>query len=133
LEYPDLRRAIVSQAQKWNPQAILIEDAASGMSVLQDLQGENLTLIPVKPEKSKEVRLVAVSALIEGGRVVIPEAASWLMDFEAEISTFPAAAHDDQVDALSQALGYFREHPFDFSPQLVGTGVLRAGASLPWR
>jgi phage terminase large subunit-like protein len=38
LEYPQLRKAILAQAERWKPQAILIEDKASGQSLLQDLR-----------------------------------------------------------------------------------------------
>lgn len=132
LGYPDLRKAVISNAMTWNPDIILIEDAASGTSLIQDLEWQGLNIIPVKPEKSKEVRLVTVSAIIESGRVVIPDHAVWLADFENQMSLFPAAAHDDMVDSLSQALGYFRDHAQWFSHSIVGTGIKRIGASLPW-
>jgi phage terminase large subunit-like protein len=38
--------------------------------------------------------------------VFLPKEAPWLADFEAEIFAFPNGRHDDQVDALSQALGH---------------------------
>jgi hypothetical protein len=41
--------------------------------------------------------------------VFLPELAPWLMDFLEEISSFPAAPHDDMVDALTQALNHVRE------------------------
>src|SRR5208337_3724572 len=46
--------------------------------------------------------------LVESGRVYLPEDAPWLTDFLEEVSSFPAAPHDDMVDALSQALNYTR-------------------------
>jgi hypothetical protein len=36
----------------------------------------------------------------------LPQAAPWLTDWEAEVYSFPAATHDDQIDSLSQALDY---------------------------
>ena len=41
---------------------------------------------------------------IEAGRLFLPENAAWLADYEAELATFPNAAHDDQVDMTSQFL-----------------------------
>ena len=38
----------------------------------------------------------------------MPEAAPWLADFMDEANGFPAAPHDDIIDALSQALSYLR-------------------------
>jgi phage terminase large subunit-like protein len=38
LEYPDLKRAIISQAQAFGANTVLIEDAASGIALIQDLE-----------------------------------------------------------------------------------------------
>ena len=48
--------------------------------------------------------LSAVSPTIEAGRLFLPVNAAWLADYEAELATFPNAAHDDQVDMTSQFL-----------------------------
>ena len=37
--------------------------------------------------------------------VFLPESAQWLDEFQAEVVSFPVAAHDDQVDVLSYACG----------------------------
>ncbi len=34
----------------------------------------------------------------------VPKSAPWLADFQDEVTKFPAAKHDDQVDSLSQFL-----------------------------
>lgn len=105
LEYPDLRRAVESQAARWRPGQILVEDKASGQSVVQDIRrSTRLPILPVEPKGDKVVRLLAVSALIEAGRVHLPEFAAWLPDFESEVASFPNAVHDDQVDSMTQAL-----------------------------
>ena len=106
-QYPEIKRMVVSLQQKWNASAVLVEDKASGTPILQDLQQQSkIALIPVEPKGDKVTRLLGVSAAIEGGRVFLPQHAPWLVDFEAEIATFPNSAHDDQVDSLSQALNY---------------------------
>ncbi len=38
--------------------------------------------------------------------MLLPERASWLEDFKAELLSFPNARYDDQVDALSQFLDW---------------------------
>jgi len=48
----------------------------------------------------------AQSAKIETGQLLLPTKAHWLEDFKEEILAFPAGRHDDQVDALSQFLGW---------------------------
>lgn len=108
-EYPDLKRSFYALAEQWEPQAILVEDRASGQQLLQDARRETgLPLIAQQPKKDKVTRFAAISAMIEAGRVVLPEQAPWLADFEAELFAFPGGAHDDQVDALTQYLDWVR-------------------------
>jgi len=108
-EYPDLKRSVYSLAARWKPDAILVEDRASGQQLLQDIKREaHLPLIPVSPKHDKVTRFAAISAMIEAGRLVLPERAAWLADFESELFSFPHGAHDDQVDALSQYLDWLR-------------------------
>jgi predicted phage terminase large subunit-like protein len=109
VEYPELKRAFYSIAEKWKPVAILIEDRASGQQLIQDARREtHLPIIARNPKSDKITRFAAVSALIEAGRVELPEQAPWLADFEAELFAFPNAPHDDQVDAFTQYLDWLR-------------------------
>lgn len=109
LGYPALKRAALALAAKWRPNAVLIEDKASGQSLIQDLCAETrLPVVALKGKGDKTVRLAAESPAIEAGRVHLPEAAPWLADFEAEIAAFPNAAHDDMADSLSQFLAWAR-------------------------
>ncbi len=105
LEYPQLRKLILSQAEKWQPQGILIEDKASGQSLLQDLrQQTSLPVIACMPQADKLTRFAAVTPQIEAERLSLPHYAPWLAEFEAELFSFPETRHDDQIDALSQYL-----------------------------
>src|SRR5262249_41617638 len=45
---------------------------------------------------------------VEAGRVFLPQGAAWLPEFLDEVSSFPNCAHDDQTDALTQALNFLR-------------------------
>jgi predicted phage terminase large subunit-like protein len=79
------------------------------VSLVQSLRAETrLPILQVKPSGDKVARANAVTPLIESGRVHLPEAAPWLGDFMDEANGFPAAPHDDLIDALSQALSYLR-------------------------
>jgi hypothetical protein len=53
----------------------------------------------------------------------VPTRAPWLEDFQVEILAFPAGRHDDQVDALSQFLGWadHRSGLMSFSVPIVVT------------
>ena len=61
-------------------------------------------IIAVNPEGGKEARAAAVQPQIESGNVYLPDGADWLEAFIDEFAAFPRGRHDDQVDALSQAL-----------------------------
>jgi predicted phage terminase large subunit-like protein len=105
LEFPELKRAIQAQAMKWGAHAVLIEDAAAGQSLLQEMQrNTRLPLIPVKADRDKVSRANAVTPSHEAGLVYLPEDAAWLADFLDELASFPSAPHDDQVDALVHGL-----------------------------
>lgn len=108
LQFPDLKRRVVSEALSHGADTVLIEDAASGQQLLQILIHEDHNGMPRpvrrRPEGDKLTRMSAQSALIEQGRLVLPLNASWLADFEHELFAFPNGRHDDQVDALAQLL-----------------------------
>ncbi len=109
LEYPELKRTSIALAEKWSPDVILIEDKASGQSLLQDLKRETkLPCVAVRPVGDKISRFAAVTAMIEAGRVFIPNRSAWLADFEMQILSFPNAAHDDMVDSMTQFLSWAR-------------------------
>ena len=109
LDYPGLRRRVVSEARKYDPDRVLIELAGSGTSLFQDLRMDgSVPVWGIKPYKDKVTRLWGESAKIEDGQVLIPESAGWLHDFQHEILAFPNGRHDDQVDSLSQALRWIR-------------------------
>lgn len=109
LEYPELKRAVLETHNRWrrtgcSSYALLIERKGSGLSLIQDLARQNIHAIGIHPEGDKIMRMAAQTSPIEAGAVHLPMSASWLDDFKKEILSFPKSRHDDQVDALSQAL-----------------------------
>jgi predicted phage terminase large subunit-like protein len=113
LEYPDLKRRTRELAEQFKPQAILVEDKASGQQLLQDLKRETtLPIIACMSSANKITRFAAVSAMIEAGRLSLPHNAPWLAAFEQELLEFPHGKHDDQVDALTQYLDFLRKSSF---------------------
>lgn len=105
LEYPDLKRAILALAETHPPEAILIEDKASGQSLIQDLRREtHLPIIALAPKQNKQLRMSSVTSFFEAGKIYLPKYSAWKTDYEAELLAFPTGTHDDQVDATSQYL-----------------------------
>jgi predicted phage terminase large subunit-like protein len=108
LEYPALKRKVIEIHKQWRlatrNYALLIENKGSGMSLIQDLKQLNIHAIRILPDGDKIMRMNGQTARIEAGSVLIPESAPWLDEFRREMMAFPAGRHNDQVDALSQAL-----------------------------
>lgn len=80
---------------------------AQAEQMVRDLAG-----YPVKVERptgDKATRAMPAAAQAEAGNVSIlitgdPDRDAWIEPFLAEVTMFPGAAHDDQVDAFSDAL-----------------------------
>jgi predicted phage terminase large subunit-like protein len=113
---------------RW-PQAVAkyVEDKANGPAVMDALHGTLHGLIPVNPEGGKVARAQAVSPLVEAGNVHLPapELAPWVGDLVEEAAQFPNGAHDDQVDAMSQALTRLMIH-IDHNSKAT-TGIVGIG------
>jgi predicted phage terminase large subunit-like protein len=92
--------------------AVLIEDKANGPAIISELQKEIAGVVPVNPEGGKLARAQATAPLWEAGSIELPDpqifGCAWVEDYLHNICTFPKAAHDDDVDATSQALIYMR-------------------------
>jgi len=114
LEYPELKKWIIRCHQKykaWNlgPVPVLIEDAASGQSLIQDFKVSEykIPVIAIKPVKSKVIRSEHASGYAEGGNIILPERAAWRTDYETEFAQFPFGANDDQMDSTTQYINWF--------------------------
>jgi predicted phage terminase large subunit-like protein len=107
IEYPELKARAIALNARWNPSHVIVEDKASGQSLIQDLQRTTgLPIIPIKAEQDKTARAAPITGYVEAGRVHLPQAAPWLGDFLGEVGEFPHGAHDDQVDSMVHALAY---------------------------
>ncbi len=118
LIYPDLKRWVVAEADRHAADAVLIEHTSSGTPLIQELERESpLRPIGITPEGDKVTRMLAPSAKIEAGYVLLPERAPWLQDFQTEVLQFPRGRHDDQVDSLSQFLMWITK-PRRYGPRI---------------
>ncbi len=108
LTFPELRKKVMSLARRFSANVLLIEDAASGQQLIQQMRAESMREvprpIPCKPVGDKITRMAAQTSRIEAGELILPENAPWLAGFERELLAFPGGRHDDQVDALAQLL-----------------------------
>lgn len=123
---------VIGLRNKWPAiREILIEDKANGPAVIDVLKKSVPGIIPIEPDGSKLARAHAVTSYWEAGNVWLPdpELAPWIKDYVAEMTTFPAAANDDQVDGTSQALRrlYPRFERLRISQEALNRAMGRAG------
>jgi predicted phage terminase large subunit-like protein len=98
--------------QRFSVDVLLVEKAATGITVAQELQrlystdGIPVHLIP--PKGDKVSRALSIQPLLAQGLVFAPRK-SWADDLLIkEMSEFPLGKRDDLTDTTSQALGYLR-------------------------
>jgi hypothetical protein len=84
VEFPALKRAVAEQYLKWRPDEIVIEDKASGQSLIQEMRDEvalpdtwqatrMLPIVPNNPGSNDKVeRVNTITPYVEGGRVLLP-------------------------------------------------------------
>lgn len=107
LDFTGTIHAIEAMRARW-PQAaaVFIEDKANGPAVITSLSSRVPGIIPVEPDGGKYARAVAIQPFTAAGNVLLPDpsilpAVTYLTE---EAADFPNGAHDDTVDALTQAL-----------------------------
>lgn len=113
LDFGPTRRAIKAcHAAYPKAHAVLIEDKANGPAIISELRQEIAGIVPVNPEGGKLARAQCIAPLWEAGSVELPDPqryeVPWLEEYITNVCTFPKAAHDDDMDATSQALIYMR-------------------------
>jgi predicted phage terminase large subunit-like protein len=96
---------VIAHAANYRVNTVLIEDANSGAALIQSLRQEaNLNVLGIKVLADKMTRAAQQSAAFEAGRVLLPQDAPWLAEFEKELLAFPNGRYDDQVDSAVQFL-----------------------------
>ena len=108
------------------PDLILVEAKASGLSLVQELQAMHLPVRAWNPGNAdKMTRLQITASIFSTGRVWLPESSvhkgyvkDWCEGFLSQICAFPDAAHDDYVDATTQAMRLLKDMGFlDINPE----------------
>lgn len=134
LTFPDLKPKVL---EEWRvsygegkdakrPDLILVEAKASGLSLVQELQGMHLPVRAWNPGNAdKMTRLQITASIFSTGRVWLPESSvhkgyvkDWAEGFLSQICAFPDAAHDDYVDSATQAMRLLKDMGFlDINPE----------------
>ena len=105
-------------ANRYRLSHVVIEQEAAGRAVevvLKDFIDIPIIMFHPQTLKDKVSRLEMCLDMFQEGRVRLPNQAfiyqPWYDEFLDELLKFPKASHDDQVDALVQALLWFRLNP----------------------
>lgn len=86
----------------------LVENRASGISLIQELREIGLPVVEYNPDRDKISRAHAASAILHGGRIYINQNLYFSQEFMAELQKFPAGGKDT-ADAFSQAVIWMRD------------------------
>jgi predicted phage terminase large subunit-like protein len=118
MNFPETKRAVRRLSAIFSAPEKLVEDAANGPAVIAELTNEIPGLIPVKPAGGKFARVAAISGYVEAGNVYLPnpDLHPWVWKLLDEFADVRAAIHDDDTDAMTQALAR------------LFSGLARAGA-----
>lgn len=111
MEFPQLIEFLKTYTGKfqYNSQSrLLIEGAASGLSIVQQLRSTTqLNVIEIKkPKDDKITRAYAITAILESRRVKLVRG-GYIEKFLAQLTAFPNGVHDDMVDTLIYAVSEF--------------------------
>ena len=113
IEYPEQRRYVVERMTTEKKTQHGIEKALHGQAFVQDLRRvpavRGVPFKAVKVDADKYTRALAWANLAEEGRVYLVQG-PWIDDFLEEICRFTGRGdtHDDQVDAVSLAVGLLK-------------------------
>jgi predicted phage terminase large subunit-like protein len=107
-DFPETVRAVREMSLQFPCPEKLVEEKANGAAVIQCLRNEIPGLIAVNDAGGKVARVSAISGYVQAGNVFLPNPNlyQWVWEYLNETSDFPSVEHDDDVDAMSQALGY---------------------------
>lgn len=143
--FPDLKQLVYELNTRWRPSTILIENKASGISLVQELASIGLPVALYNVSRGragssndKIERLSSVLPLIRAGRMHIPTRVQgeWADKLRQQLCCFPQVTHDDLVDTITMALTYYRRlggltAPLDNASSLMqNAGVLNPASTI---
>ena len=104
LDFPEFLIELKNQVALYGKKnsVVKVEPKATGKSVVQQIRSTtDINITEAKaPTVDKVSRLIAISPVIESGRVYLLNEAPWIPSFLDEISAIPNAKNDDQGDCL---------------------------------
>jgi len=116
-------RTLIQMHKLWRPRwvkgekGLLLNVFQTNLAQQMVLAGYFLTLIPLDSRRADKVeRSLGFQGMLNAGMWAVPESASWLADYEAEMRGFPNATHDDQIDPSSDLANDYLNMPKGDAP-----------------
>ena len=106
VEFPELLHAMHELAEQFHPDAIWIEDKASGQSAIQELRRSRLPVSALDVDRDKVARARAAAPTAEAGKIWIMRDAPWARLYLDELCNFPKSEFSDQVDSTTQFINW---------------------------
>lgn len=112
LTLPDLKAEAIESYNEYDPDIVLIEDKASGISLIQELKRTGMRIKALKrgAGDDKVSRAHIASVMLEQGVVWYPKDYKWVNEVIRQCASFPNAKHDDLVDTVTDALIFLRHY-----------------------
>ena len=109
--YPTLRQTVLDAARECKPNAVLVEDTSNGRALADELSRVVPGLVRVPAKGSKQSRIVAETAAMEAGGVLLPATEPWVGDLVERLVVITGEGDevDDEADALCMAMRWRRE------------------------
>jgi predicted phage terminase large subunit-like protein len=95
---------------KYSPEFFIVEDKASGQSLIPELRKRSIPIQSYLPDRDKMFRLQATTPYFQSNRIFIPKEKEWADDLVTEVISFPKAPNDDLTDTVSQAILWMRDN-----------------------
>ena len=126
LQFPDVKRSVQLQYDKWHPAKVLIEGggSASGKATVQAMKRDSLVpLFETITATDKVLRADTISPSVESGLVYFFEGEPWTAQFVDNCANFPNIKNDDDVDSF---IGAMEEATSGRKPMQISDGILAA-------
>jgi predicted phage terminase large subunit-like protein len=116
MDFPELKRVAKEQYDHWQPDNVLIEAKATGITLQQELRRMSIPVTLYSPGgrrtgTDKVSRANSVAPILEAGMVWAPDK-DWAEELVEECAAFPNGDNDDMVDVTTMALMRFRQGNF---------------------
>jgi len=115
-DFPELKRIAKDEYKYWQPDNVLIEAKATGITLQQELRRMSIPVTMYSPGgrragTDKIARANSVAPMFEAGMVWAPKT-DWAEELVEECAAFPNGDNDDMVDSTTQAMMRFRQGNF---------------------